>query len=680
QACWSEPIRSSQGEVLGTLAMYYRQPRSPDQASLEFIHDAGLLAGIAIEQRQTEDALHRSRSLLQVVVDTLPHTVFVKDLEERYIFVNRAKAAFHRMRQEDMIGKRVDEVPWGNRAELPAMIERNRQVLTTGQPLETSEETITDLNGELRFRHWYRLPLHSEKGEVMGLVSISEDITARKKAEAALEESETRFRQVVDTLPTMLWMTGPDALTTFVNRPWLEFTGRTLEQDLGHGWVDNLLEQDKAQAIETYLTSFRERVPFAMEYRVRRYDGEYRWCMDTGRPRYASNGEFLGYVGTVVDIGLAKRAHTQLVDAVESLPCAFMLFDVHEKLLLWNQNFVKFFPFAAQFLEYGMPFERLVRGTLKQSPQFASKSWPTSADERIREFRNPPTSKEYHLPDGRWFHATDQRTSEGGTVTLHFDITEQKQRDAALLQAQKMDALGQLTGGVAHDFNNLLQVISGYSALALVGARDDDHRTEPIRQVRDAAIRASNVVQQLLTFSRRQVVRAELLPLPLVLKNVASMLERLLGEHIALEVECDLGTPEVLADQGMIEQVIVNLAVNARDAMSAGGTLHLTTTERIIDTTFCHIHQWARPGRFAALTCTDTGCGMTPEVRRRIFEPFFTTKETGKGTGLGLSTVYGIVEQHQGFINVESEPNRGTRFEIFLPAANGGEADSSTPQ
>src|SRR5262249_11208830 len=159
-----------------------------------------------------------------------------------------------------------------------------------------------------------------------------------------------------------------------------------------------------------------QRTPFSMEYRVRRHDGEYRWCLDTGRPRFSAAGEFLGYVGTVVDVEEARRTHGQLVDAVESLPCAFALYDANERMLLWNRTFLKFFPFAGRFVAYGTTFTELAQKTVRENPEFPPEVWTQVAAERIQRFRSAPTSKEYQLPNGRWFHAIDQRTSEGGTV------------------------------------------------------------------------------------------------------------------------------------------------------------------------------------------------------------------------------------------------------------------------
>jgi signal transduction histidine kinase len=231
-----------------------------------------------------------------------------------------------------------------------------------------------------------------------------------------------------------------------------------------------------------------------------------------------------------------------------------------------------------------------------------------------------------------------------------------------------MEALGQLTGGVAHDFNNLLQVISSYARFALEDNTGAEKRQNDLRTVLDAGRRAADLTQQLLAFSRKRVMKKMRVDLGEIAGGMAKMLGRVLPENIQLSVADESGPEAVLADRGMVEQAIMNLAVNARDAMPAGGNLSVETASVTLDAEFCRTRPWARPGRYVVTRVMDTGTGMTAEVRGRIFEPFFTTKAPGKGTGLGLSTVFGVVQQHQALIAVESEPGQGTTFSIYWPA------------
>jgi PAS domain S-box-containing protein len=257
------------------------------------------------------------------------------------------------------------------------------------------------------------------------------------------------------------------------------------------------------------------------------------------------------------------------------------------------------------------------------------------------------------------------------------DTTERKRTEQEmaalheqLRQSQKMEAIGRLAGGIAHDFNNLLTIIRGYSQLSLIELKEGDPLKGNIEEVKKATDRAGDLIHQLLAFSRRQVMEMRVLDLNILLQNLKKMLRRVIGEDIELVtlVAEDLG--RVKADPGQMEQVILNLAVNARDAMPSGGKLTLETANVELDETYARRHVAVTPGRYVMLAVSDTGVGMTPEVRDRVFEPFFTTKEKDKGTGLGLSTVYGIVKQSEGNIWIYSEPGHGTTFKI-LPSSGG---------
>jgi len=253
---------------------------------------------------------------------------------------------------------------------------------------------------------------------------------------------------------------------------------------------------------------------------------------------------------------------------------------------------------------------------------------------------------------------------------LDSEIAERAQVEEAFRQAQKMESIGQLASGVAHDFNNLITVIRGYAACIMAEARLEPRMLEAMQQVDGAAQRAANLTRQLLTFSRKQISHAEPLDLNEVIAQVSKLLHRILGEDIASTLQLGDSMPGVSADRAMLEQIILNLAVNARDAMPRGGRLILSTHIQDLSPEHLSQHPSGRTGQFVCVTVTDSGCGIAPEILPRIFEPFFTTKGIGQGTGLGLATVYGIVKQHHGWIEVQSTPGQGATFRIYLPRLN----------
>jgi len=288
-------------------------------------------------------------------------------------------------------------------------------------------------------------------------------------------------------------------------------------------------------------------------------------------------------------------------------------------------------------------------------------------------------------------HVEPLRDSDGqvsGAICMSLDITDRKQLEEQLRQAQKMEAVGRLAGGIAHDFNNLLMVIQGYSDLLVERLPGGDPLRRNAEQIQMASQRASSLTRQLLAFSRKQMLAPKILNVQSVVAEMEKILRRLIGEDIQLETSSapDLGL--VRADRSQVEQVILNLAVNARDAMPQGGRLTIETANVELDSSYSHPPAVLSPGRYVMLAVTDNGCGMDAETQAHVFEPFFTTKEKGKGTGLGLATVYGVVKQSGGYVWVYSEPGRGTSFKIYLPrieetavpAVRDGKSEMQIPQ
>ncbi|HTU25570.1 MAG TPA: ATP-binding protein, partial [Pirellulales bacterium] len=283
-------------------------------------------------------------------------------------------------------------------------------------------------------------------------------------------------------------------------------------------------------------------------------------------------------------------------------------------------------------------------------------------------------------------HDLVEREVQTRTAELQREIHERKeveaelaQRDEQLRQAQKLEAVGSLAGGIAHEFNNLLQAIRGYTHFAMDGLAPDDARHQDLEQVLSASERAATLTRQLLGFSRRQrLERGDFNPSEMV-NDLVRMLRPLIGEQIELQLSLADDSGLLHADRGLLQQMLLNLCINARDAMPQGGRLALKTERVALSDRYCALHPAGKPGAYVVFSVSDTGCGIPPEMKQRIFEPFFTTKGVGQGTGLGLAMVYGCVQQHGGLINVYSEPNLGTTFKVYLPLAMNSEAATESP-
>ncbi len=311
--------------------------------------------------------------------------------------------------------------------------------------------------------------------------------------------------------------------------------------------------------------------------------------------------------------------------------------------------------------------EVLARGDLLEIPEETIKT--RSGEDRILHVKKIPLF--------------DSKGDARYLLGIAEDITGRKHLEEQLLQSQKMDALGQLAGGVAHDFNNLLMVIMGYSDILKVDPSIDASQKEKVTLISEAANKAALLTRSLLTFSRKQAMTPRVVILKDVLQRVQTFLVRIIGEDVQLESNFDNSNLLVRIDSGQIEQVLINLATNARDAMPKGGTLTIGTGVLDVDESFVNAYGYGQPGRYALISVSDTGSGMDEKTRNRIFEPFFTTKEVGKGTGLGMAIVYGIVKQHNGFIHVYSEEQIGTTFRIYIPLIERESAaieETSTPE
>ena len=407
-----------------------------------------------------------------------------------------------------------------------------------------------------------------------------------------------------------------------------------------------------------------------LEKRYIRKSGQVVWGIVRSFLLRGADGNPLFFITHVQDITERKRseeailAERNFANAVlNSLPGIFYMFDQTGKFLRWNRNFEQATGYSPEEIARMSPLDLFLGADRALIEERIGEVFAKGASDAEANLVSKSGKQTPYYFTGQMIHV------EGNTclIGMGIDVTEHRSLEEQLRESQKMEAVGRLAGGIAHDFNNLLTVIIGYGELLLSKIGEGKPMSFEAGEIRKAALKAASLTSQLLAFSRRQILSPEVLDLNGIVTDVEKMLRRIIEEHIDLELNLDEGLWKVKADRNRIEQVIVNLAINAKDSMSKGGTLSIGTRNIMIDETTVNIHPDVGPGAYVALSIKDTGHGMDPGTLAHIFEPFFTTKEVGKGTGLGLATVYGIVMQSGGRIHVDSEPGHGTTFTIYLP-------------
>jgi two-component system, cell cycle sensor histidine kinase and response regulator CckA len=494
------------------------------------------------------------------------------------------------------------------------------------------------------------------------------DMTERRKAEQALAASETLLRQFIKHSPAAVAMFDTEMRYLQVSDRWLADYHLERERVVGRCHYDvfpDLPERWK----EVHRRVLAGAVESCLEDEFVRADGTAEWLHWEARPWLTSDGAIGGLTIFTRLVTEGRRAAAELVRlsrAIEQSAESVLITDPAGTIVYVNPAFETVTGYSREEALGQNP--RILKSG-RQGPEFYRQMWTTLTRGRTWTGRITNRRKDGSLleEDAAISPVRDSSGRVVNYVAVKRDITHEKSLEQQLLQAQKLEAVGRLAGGVAHDFNNIVGVILGYGEAVQRKLPAEDPLRGKVQQILRAAGRAADLTRQLLAFSRKQVLQPRALDLNEALSGMEKMLRRLIGEDVELTLRPEPGLGPVRADPGQVEQVLMNLAVNARDAMPQGGNLTIETSNLTLDCPL-NLGRWVLPpGRYAVLAVTDDGEGISPDVEAHIFEPFFTTKEAGKGTGLGLSTVYGIVKQSEGFISVHSEIGVGTTFTIYLP-------------
>jgi PAS domain S-box-containing protein len=667
------------------------------------------------ERKQAEETIVHERQLLRTLIDLLPETFYIKDLDSRFLVANEALAKhFGKETASQILGlSDGDFYP----AELAARYRAEEVKVFGGEPLIDHEGEGFSSDGQECTFLTTKVPFRDSQGRIQGLVGIGRDITERKRAAEALRQGEVRLERINRCLLEL----GPN-FDSNINRLTAlcgELLGATcalynrLQGDLlcslgqwqtppgfksedapaGHICYDVIRNNREDAVVITNLprTSYAESDPNVRAHGLQTYMGcavkcegkaVGSLCVVYGTDYRPTDDDrrILGIIASAIgNEDTRKQAEAELnrlMTAIEQTPESVVITDTRGRILYVNPVFERVTGYSRAEVIGQNP--RLLKSNRQESAFYRQLWGKINAGEVWRgRFINKKKDGTLFTEDAVIAPVRDGKGAVTNYIAIKRDISHELELEVQYRQTQKIDSIGRLAGGVAHDFNNILAVICGHTDLALAQLSPDAPLRSNLECIQESAERAANLTRQLLAFARRQVIEPRRINLNELIVNLNKMLRRLIGEDIKLVTQTAPDLGQIKADPGQIEQVLLNLVVNARDAMPDGGTLTIRTDNVTLDEGYARRHL-VTPGDYVMVSVSDTGVGMTDEVKQHIFEPFFTTKEQGKGTGLGLATCFGIIQQSNGHIHSESQVDKGTQFKIYLPRVQGVEDSISS--
>ena len=542
--------------------------------------------------------------------------------------------------------------------------------------LDLTSEELLEANAELRLdREGLEQRVANRTAELLAANrSLEREISERRAAELRLRASELRFQTLADNSPTGIFHSDAAGRTVYVNRAWCEITGLTAMEALGDGWQQAIHPDDRQRKLDDWQEALENDRPVSGgEYRMRMPGGVEKWVVGQAVPLHDMDGALSGFVGTLTDITERRLAEEAIRHSEEKYRTLFEESQDTIYISTPDGRLLDINPAGVRLFGYDSLEEMLQVDLATQIYLRASDRARMLQELTLKGFVQD-LELEVQTKDGRRLTvlatSSAERDDDGRVVSIRGmlrDVTGQRNLEHQLRQAQKMEAVGRLAGGVSHDFNNLLTAILGYADLLALALPEDSPLRRNTDEIKSASQRGADLTRQLLAFGRRQVLAPEVLDLNETVVTIEKLLRRVIGEDIELVTELDPQIGAVRADPSQIEQVLLNLGINGRDAMPEGGVLTLRTGTVEVDREGEVPPLSVASGDYVMLEIEDSGIGIEEEIRDQIFEPFFTTKSRSKGSGLGLSTVYGIVRQSGGQIEVFSEPGHGSRFRILLP-------------
>ncbi len=627
------------------------------------------------ERKQRERALRESEARLKAILDNVPATIYLKDLAGRFVVVNRHFEERFQVSADQVRGAMAHDV--GPKPLADAIVAQEAEALRARAPIE-KEETWDLPEGE-RTYSVIKFPVLDSTGAIITMGGIETDITERKRAEEALRESEERFRAVVENAPAGIYLKDIEGRFLLVNKHNEKLHGISRDELRGKTVFDLLPEEIATEMAAHDAEVTRRDTTVEVEMQVQHRDGAVRSIVAIKFPIHGAGGGIVAIGGVDVDITERKAAEKALRESeaqlrlvADNIPVLIAYVDDERRYRFVNKTYEDW----------------TLRSIDAVNGQYVWDVLGKQAYEALRPHIEMALSGEtshYEIemtyPDGnlRQVEATyvPDFGNDGqvkGYFVLVIDITERKAAEDRFREVQKLEAVGQLTGGVAHDFNNLLAVIMGNAQLLETKLVDDQLRAL-LGSVIRATQRGGELTHRLLAFSRQQPLNALVINLGELCAGIVSMLRRTLGETIEIDVSSRGDLWNTVADPGQVENALLNLAINARDAMPGGGKLTIETMNAQSMPDDMPSDEGEKLGHYVMLQVSDTGTGMPAHVLELVFEPFFTTKEVGRGSGLGLSMIYGFAKQSGGYVTIESEEGRGTTVRLYLPKAEAAQDD-----
>jgi PAS domain S-box-containing protein len=657
------------------------------------------------DRKEAERAARESEERLRAMTDALPLLISYVDKDQVFRFVNQPYAAWFGRPLDEIVGHKLDEVLG------PQMYQARRSYVEralAGESVSYEADFVRPAGAMIT--EVVHVPHRDETGQVVGMYAVVQDITDGKLAERALAESEERFRSIANSAPVPIWVSRLDGLREFVNGAYVDFLGVSVAEALNFDWRKALHPDDLPRILQEQRAGEGSRRPFALEARYRRADGQWRWLRSESQPRWGPKGEHVGFIGVAHDLTASKEAEQKLTQLNETLERRI---ETRTAQLVATQALIRtFFEHSSEchavmaeagegrfryeeinpatLRLYGMTRAEVIGHTIDdlfgadkaaEINRHLAACLNTNAPVRYERLHGEATVEAIATP------VPEEAGGRRRVIVSARDVAEQRLLERQLRQAQKMEAVGQLTGGVAHDFNNLLTLVLG--GLDVIGrqvprlpAADALARIERARGMALQGVqRATALTSRLLAFSRQQALTPQALDANNLVAGICDLLRRTLGETIALETVLAGGLWRTFADPNQLENALLNLALNARDAMPDGGKLTIETANCYLDGAYiASLPEPVAAGQYVMIAVADSGAGMDRATRERAFDPFFTTKEVGKGTGLGLSQVYGFARQSSGHVKIYSELGEGATVKIYLPRHFGNIDDAQVDE